>query len=77
MDKRYVFPRSSNIEALEWDPLRNVLRVTFTSGLTYSYEDVSENEFEDLINADSVGSHFYYNIRTSKNYFVSDDELME
>ena len=55
---------SSNIKAVGHKD--GVLYVEFKGGKVFSYEDVSEMEYERLMASDSVGSFFARNIR--KNY---------
>lgn len=54
---------STNIREVAWH--NKVLYVTFNKGGIYAYEGVSEDEFEGLVSADSVGKHFHAYIKPS------------
>lgn len=54
---------SSNIAGVGYLPLTKTLRIEFTGGGTYDYEDVSRDEVLDLLFADSIGGHFAKHIR--------------
>ena len=56
---------SSNLASVGYDGEANVLRVSFKSGSLYEYYDVSPDVHANLMAASSLGSHFYYNIRTN------------
>jgi hypothetical protein len=59
---------SSNLKSVIYDADRNILTVEFHSGHAYTYSNVSEGEVKDLLDADSHGQWFYYEIRTEKPY---------
>lgn len=48
---------SSNIEAVGYDEESRQARVKFRSGATYSYDDVSREEFDMLRAAESPSRH--------------------
>jgi hypothetical protein len=52
---------SSNVASVGYE--QGILYVKFHSGATYSYDDVSQEEFESLQSAQSVGSYFNENIK--------------
>jgi hypothetical protein len=54
--------KSSNINAVGYDPTEKVLHIEFSSGNTYSYAGVEPEQHAELINAESVGRHFANNI---------------
>lgn len=54
---------SSNIEAIGYDALEQLLAIRFTSGSTYEYEGVPAEVYNALMGAHSKGSFFYQNIR--------------
>lgn len=58
--------KSSNIKALEYDPKTNDLTIVFNSGGTYIYHEVSADEHDALLVAESVGKHFHATIKTKK-----------
>ncbi|MCR4963730.1 MAG: KTSC domain-containing protein [Firmicutes bacterium] len=60
--------KSSNLAKVGYDAKHAVLKVQFTSGARYIYYDVPESVYRNLLNAESLGSYFYYNIRTSYRY---------
>lgn len=56
---------SSMITHLGHDEATNILRVRFKKGeQEWDYLDVSKDDFNSLINAKSIGSHFHKNIRS-------------
>lgn len=63
-----IFVRSSNLESIAYDEEEQILRVRFKNGRVYDYYDVEWEVVEELINAPSVGSYFYHNIRTNYDY---------
>lgn len=60
--------KSSQIASVGYDATTKLLRVNFTSGSSYHYDDVSLAEFDALMRADSIGAHFHKHIRTAKKY---------
>jgi hypothetical protein len=57
---------SSNVAAVGYDADSRKLRVEFHNGSTYEYSDVSQETFDELVAADSVGS--YFNREVKQNY---------
>lgn len=57
--------KSSNLKKVGYDSERTVLGVVFKSGSEYHYEGVSEDQFQDLLGAESVGKHFNANIKSA------------
>jgi hypothetical protein len=53
---------SSNIAAIGFNSETNTLRVEFNNGGVYDYES-SQQEYEEILNASSVGSYFHRNIK--------------
>ncbi len=51
--------QSSNIAALDHDPITLQLIVQFRNGNRYRYENVSVDTFHQMIKSDSVGSAFH------------------
>ena len=47
--------QSSNISYLDYNPDLQELKINFRSGHAYTYQNVSEEEYQSLLNADSVG----------------------
>ena len=50
--------QSSNISFLGLDAETGKLRVQFSTGVTYEYPDVPQAEYDALVAAPSIGSHF-------------------
>lgn len=59
---------SSNLASIGYDPENEILEVEFKHGGVYQYFDVSENVYEELMNADSHGVYFSANIRNNYEY---------
>ena len=59
---------SSNVESIGFDESTQTLRVRFLNGSTYDYKNVSSMEFEQLKNAQSVGSYLNRNIKGNYAY---------
>jgi len=59
---------SSNLSSVRYDADERVLEVEFTSGTQYSYSDVPQETFDDLLTADSHGKFFHAHIRSSFDY---------
>jgi len=68
---------SSNISAIGYDVEEMILRIEFNTGRTYDYEDVPEYVYENLENADSIGSYFYKHIRNNYEGKEITEELEE
>lgn len=49
--------QSSNIDAVDYDPTCSKLTVRFKNSGVYIYDKVSQEEFEGLISAESVGKY--------------------
>ena len=62
----WVEVESSQIESVAWD--NETLFVRFQNGNVYSYEEVEEEEYKALLNAESVGKHFSKYIKGEKTY---------
>ena len=52
---------SSQIQDLAWKD--DVMYVTFHSGVTYSYQNVSYDLYREIVGAESVGSTFHQRIK--------------
>jgi hypothetical protein len=59
---------SSNINKVRYDKQRKLLRVFFHNGSVYDYKEVSEEEFDALCKAESVGKHFNSEIKNNKEF---------
>jgi hypothetical protein len=54
---------SSHLTAVGYDPSARILEVQFHSGQVYSYQGVTMEEYEALMDAPSIGSYFQREIR--------------
>ncbi len=59
---------SSNLASVGYDEEKQTLEIEFNHGGVYQYFDVPKEEYEALMNADSLGSYFYHNIRDVYEY---------
>lgn len=49
--------KSSSVEAIGYDVMKQQLHVKFKKGGTYTYHDVPERVHDELIRAKSIGEH--------------------
>lgn len=54
--------KSSNITKLGWND--GVLHVEFSNGGLFSYSGITNAMYNELLNAESIGSHFAKHIRS-------------
>ena len=54
---------SSNVESIGYDPETQILHVKFIGGSLYQYLNVPQIEYDQLINAPSIGSYLNRNIK--------------
>lgn len=54
--------KSTNIEAVGYQPESRAMHVRFKKGGLYKYEDVAPHTHAALMSADSPGKHFAQNI---------------
>jgi hypothetical protein len=54
---------SSNVDTIHYEPNAKRLEVTFKNGRTYHYQGVSQQEYDALENADSIGKHLHKHIK--------------
>ena len=54
---------SSNIAAIGYQEEGQILRVLFTTGVTYEYEGVPAETAQEFMEAESVGKYFHANIK--------------
>lgn len=59
--------QSSNIASVGYDSHTGVMEVEFRTGKVYTYPNVSAQEFQDLLSAPSIGSHFHKHFRSRHN----------
>ena len=55
--------KSSSISKIGYDPTVREMAITFTSGATYIYREVSLLDFAEFMNAESKGKHFHNYIK--------------
>lgn len=60
--------KSGNIKKIGYAPESKKLRVQFSSGSEYDYDDVSQKEFDSFVGAKSIGKHFFAKIRNMKKF---------
>lgn len=60
--------RSSNIDAVGYDPVSSELYVRFTSGTTYIYLGVGQALYEGLLSAPSAGRFLNRNVKRSHSF---------
>ena len=58
--------QSSTISEIDYQD--NILTVTFNNGRVYTYEGVSRELFEKLVNSESKGKFFHENINSRFNF---------
>ena len=68
MDRENVV--SSNILSIGYDSEEETLEVEFMGGKIYQYFGVPEEVKDELLSASSIGSYFYYNVRTDYEYLL-------
>lgn len=59
---------SSNLASVGYDEKTKMLEIEFNHGGVYEYYGVEKKVYEELMNADSHGRYFYYNIRDDYDY---------
>ncbi len=57
---------SSNLQAIAYSSPARILYVTFKSGETYAYEEVTQEKFNAVMDAPSVGSAFHSEIKKAE-----------
>jgi len=55
--------KSSNLDAAEYEPETRQLAIRFKSGAVYTYSDVDEATYNELLTASSAGRYFSDKIR--------------
>lgn len=63
-----TFVKSSTVESLHYDSDTKILMVTFNHGVTYSYFDVTYEDYLDVITSQSIGSALNKTIKGVYNY---------
>lgn len=59
---------SSNIESIGYDEQNEQVYVRFLNGSLYVYKGVPSHEFENLLNAPSLGSYLHRNYKNVYPY---------
>lgn len=57
---------SSNIASVGYDEPTKTLEIEFHNGQIWQYEPVTLDGYNQLMGADSIGSHFYKHIRNNE-----------
>jgi KTSC domain-containing protein len=60
--------KSSNLASAAYNAENETLAITFKSGATYTYSDVPETVYENLLSAASPGSYFASDIRDAFSF---------
>lgn len=55
--------KSSNLDAVGYDEPTKTLHVRFKNGSRWEYTEVPVEEYQALMSADSIGSHYAKNIK--------------
>ena len=72
IERRHRIMNSETIIQAGYDPASKTLELTFAQGKTYRYESVTPEQFAELMNAKSIGSHFSSTLRKSHKGEVVD-----
>lgn len=59
---------SSNLASVGYDAAKQILEIEFNHGGIYQYFNVPEEEYEELMSANSHGSYFVHNIKDVYEY---------
>lgn len=59
---------SSNLASVGYDAENQILEIEFNHGGIYKYFDVPEDVYDELMEADSHGRYFVYNIKDDYEY---------
>jgi hypothetical protein len=60
---------STNLKKVGYDRKTKELEITFQNGRVYVYDDVPEEVFKELLDADSKGRYFNSEIRDDYQYY--------
>lgn len=66
---------STTLKSVGYDDDLQILELEFVHGGVYQYLDVPTEEYAELMNADSLGSHFSHNIRGVYEYKEVDEKV--
>ncbi len=66
--------QSRHVAGLGYDPLTQKLRVAFTTGTQYDYQNVPPEIYEEMLAAPSVGSYHALAIRNKYEFQKVTDE---
>jgi hypothetical protein len=59
---------SSNIESIGYDETEETVYVKFLNGSMYTYKGVPKHEFQNLLEAPSIGSYLHRNYKNVYPY---------
>ena len=65
---KFTQVESSNIAEIAFDEEKEALFVKFKNDTVYEYSEVPYYVFEEMLSADSVGSYFHKNVRSSYEF---------
>jgi len=66
--------KSSNISKVGYDAEKQKMRIQFSTGKEYDYENVSQKDHDDMVGSDSIGRHFGQNIRGNKDFALKPEK---
>lgn len=58
--------KSSNVEAIDYDPTKATLRVKFKAGGVYDYPDVTPQHYAELTGGGSIGAFIHKHIKPGR-----------
>jgi hypothetical protein len=64
----WIACKSSNIEAVAYDPEKCVLSIRFIKSGDYHYSNVLRYIFDEMMASESVGRYFSENIKSNPNF---------
>lgn len=59
---------SSNVKSVGYDPETKRLHVEFKGGGVYEYSDVSQEKYDAMMKADSIGGHVHKHIKGAHSH---------
>lgn len=69
-----TFVKSSTVESLHYDADTKALMVTFNHGVTYSYFEVTLEDYISVITSQSIGSALNKTIKGVYNYMKHEEQ---
>lgn len=62
--------KSTNLVSIGYDEQTETLEIEFKGNRIYRYQNVSKEEYNNLVNAESIGKYFNTNIKNEYMYEV-------